>query len=245
MSNLPRSRDFSRRDLLKVGTGILGTGALTAWVSRQEQSVAAPPAIANDPSPANNDLTPEQALQRLMEGHQRFLTDTATIHIEGASQLRNVVHEQNPFAAILACSDSRVAPEILFDQGLGNLFVVRTAGNISSTEDIASLEFATLILGAKVIVVMGHTGCGAVKAAIKGGEVPGLISSLILAIRPAINRVKDQPGDLLENSIKANAINQVERLRISGVLSNLKKNGQLLIVPAYFDLETGKVSLLS
>src|SRR5262249_8904804 len=148
---------------------------------------------------------------------------------------------QNPFAVIVSCSDSRVPPEIIFDQALGELFVVRMAGNIVDDFAIGSIEYGVSVLGANLILVLGHSNCGAVDAAMKGLKFDNHIQEVLNAIRPAIGDVKDG----LENAIKANVKKVEETLKTSKpVLSNLIEKGSLRVVGGYYDLSTGKVELL-
>ncbi|MGJ5674478.1 MAG: carbonic anhydrase [Nostochopsis sp.] len=226
----------SRRNLLKLGTGAVGTGVLTAGVG--SQLIDSPKAIAKD------DISPDQALQELIEGNERFVKRKQK-NRNHYTRLVEVAKTQKPFASILGCADSRVPSEIIFDQGFGDLFVCRVAGNIAIAEEIGSLEFGSLVLGAKVIMVLGHERCGAVDATIKGAEVPGQIGSLLAAIKPGIEQSKNQPGDKLENACKANIVAQVEKLKKSPVLAQLIQENKLKIVGGYYDLDTGKVIMLS
>jgi carbonic anhydrase len=156
-----------------------------------------------------------------------------------------VAEGQAPFAALLGCADSRVPSEILFDQGLGDLFVCRIAGNIASSQEVGSLEFGTMVLGAKVIMVLGHSQCGAVKAALEGGRFPGQIGSVISSVQVVSEEAETTPeGDKLETAIKNNINHQVKTLNQSAVLGELIDKGQLKIVGAYYDLNTGEVSIL-
>ncbi|MFM7428085.1 MAG: carbonic anhydrase [Elainella sp.] len=161
------------------------------------------------------------------------------------ARITEVAAGQAPFAAILSCADSRVVPEIAFDQGIGNLFVVRVAGNIAITEDIASQEYAVGVLKAPLLMVLGHERCGAVDAALKGGELPGVIESLVFAIQPAIQASEGESGDRLTNAVKANVRLQVQRLQTSSVIASALQEGKLKIVGAYYDLDTGEISLVS
>ncbi|MGA9176521.1 MAG: carbonic anhydrase [Desulfobacterales bacterium] len=146
---------------------------------------------------------------------------------------------------MLSCSDSRVPPEILFDQGLGDLFVIRLAGNILDDAALASLEYAVEHLGVKYIMVLGHERCGAVEAALKGGEVPGHIGSLVKAIQPAVEKAKNQPGDLLDNAVRANITIVVQQLKSSEpILEELVKKGDLTVVGTRYDLDDGVVVIL-
>ena len=145
----------------------------------------------------------------------------------------------------MSCSDSRVPPEIIFDQGLGDLFVIRLAGNILDDAALGSLEYAVEHLGVKYIMVLGHERCGAVDAAVKGGEIPGHIGSLVKAIQPAVEKVKNLPGDLLDNAVRANVTMVVQQLKSSGpILEELVKKGDLAIAGARYDLDDGEVKIL-
>ncbi|WP_216856915.1 carbonic anhydrase [Acidisoma sp. S159] len=173
----------------------------------------------------------------------RFVAKQLTSFQEDLDILKqNTVAKQEPFAAVLACADSRVPVELVFDQSIGHVFVTRVAGNIASAEIIASLEYGAAVLGTRTILVLAHSGCGAVKAAMAGKAVPGQISTLYRFIRPAIDRAN---GDLTVAE-KVNAMIQAGLLRdASPVLSDLVKQGKLSIAAAYYDLGTGKVTLLA
>jgi carbonic anhydrase len=185
--------------------------------------------------------TPADALQRLIDGNKRFVGKQLTSFNDDLDILKqNTVDKQEPFAAVLSCADSRVPVELVFDQSIGHIFVTRVAGNIASAEIIASLEYGAAVLGTQVIMVMGHGGCGAVKAAIGGKAVPGQISALYRYIRPAI----DSAGPGLDATIVANAKIQAKLLRESSpVLAELLQQGKLQIVASTYDLATGKVTL--
>jgi carbonic anhydrase len=228
---------LSRRNLIKFGAGVVGTGAITAGLGSK--------LVFPDQAVAKDDMTPDQALQQLMDGNQRFLTGKRQNPRQDMARLREVAKTQKPFAAILSCADSRVPSEILFDQGFGDLFICRVAGNIATPEEIGSLEFGSLVLGSKVIMVMGHKRCGAVDATIKGAQVPGQIASLLDAIRPAVGRAKKETGDQLENTTKANVLVQVEKLKSSPVITQLIQEGKLKVVGGYYDLDTGAVTMVS
>lgn len=196
---------------------------------------------AQDGSTVSGDVTQ----QKLIVGNKRYV-DARPSHPNQTPQHRKVVAKgQHPFAAILSCSDSRVPPEILFDQGLGDLFVIRLAGNILDDAALASLEYAVEHLGVKYIMVLGHERCGAVEAALKGGEVPGHIGSLVKAIQPAVEKAKNQPGDLLDNAVRANITIVVQQLKSSEpILEELVKKGDLTVVGARYDLDDGVVVIL-
>ena len=167
--------NVNRRSLIKYGGGFIGTSFIATIMGNN---------LINPPiaEAQNKEITPDQALEKLVAGNDRFVNQKRTKRNQDQNRLTEVAQGQEPFAAILGCADSRVPAEIIFDQGLGDLFVCRVAGNIAPPEEIGSLEFGTLVLGAKVLMVMGHERCGAVKAAIKGGELPGQIGSLVKCI---------------------------------------------------------------
>jgi carbonic anhydrase len=259
MKQSSNQQTFSRRNLLQFGAGLIGAGTLTAWLGtgalaqtvERRAALAQPKPLGPDGLMAQADattgasLTADRALAQLMEGNQRFIAAKRLNPHQDMMRVAEVAAGQAPFAAILSCADSRVVPELAFDQGIGDLFVVRVAGNLATIEDIASDEFAVRVLGAPLIMVLGHGKCGAVEAAIKGGELPGVIESLVFAIQPAVQASEGEPGDRLTNAIKANVRLQVERLQSSSVLAAAVKASQLKIVGAYYDLETGEVSLVS
>ncbi|MEG4417357.1 carbonic anhydrase [Microcoleus sp. LAD1_D5] len=237
MNQNHRQFNLSRRNSLKFVAGAIGTGILAA---RAGADLAAP-----EPVIAQNDSTPEAALQKLMDGNQRFVDKKRQSPNQDLPRLLEVAVAQKPFAAILGCADSRFPSEIIFDQGLGDLFVCRVAGNVATPEEIGSLEFGTLVLGAKVLVVIGHKRCGAVDATLKGAQVPGQIGSLLDAIKPAVESSKNQTGDKLENASKANVVLQANKLKASPVISKLIAENKLKVVGGYYDLDTGRVTILS
>jgi len=181
-------------------------------------------------------------LTMLMDGNKRFVEKKRQNPNQDFARITEVAKGQQPFACILSCADSRVPPEIIFDQGFGDLFVCRVAGNIVTPEETGSEEYGTLVLGAKVLMVLGHERCGAVKAAIDGGKLPGQIGSLVEAILPAVKKSEGQPGDRLENAVKANVLMQVDKLKASPVIADLVKEKKLMVVGAYYDLDTATVS---
>jgi carbonic anhydrase len=191
---------------------------------------------------AQSNLSPDAALRQLMDGNQRFMARRLTLDQEDLAILRqNTAEKQEPFAAVLSCADSRVPVELVFDQSIGHVFVTRVAGNVATSEVIASLEYGAAVLGTKAILVLGHGNCGAVKATIEGKAVPGQISTLYPHIRPAV----DQAGSNLEAATKANAKIQAALLRqASTVISGLVKESKLKVVAGYYDIASGSVTLL-
>ena len=187
----------------------------------------------------------DQALRDLVAGNKRYAAARSIYPHQTAARRTQVARGQHPFAVILGCSDSRVPPEIVFDQGLGDLFVIRVAGNIVDDTVLGSIEYAAEHLGVRLVMVLGHKRCGAVDAAVKRGEAAGHISSLAEAIRPAVEKARGQPGDLLDNAVKANVERVVGQLQLSEpILVKLVKEGRLNIVGAYYDLESGVVDLI-
>lgn len=237
MNAMNQKGQLSRRNLLKFGAGVVGTGALTAGLGSK--------LVFPDQAVAQEDMTPDQALQSLMEGNQRFVKGKRENPRQNMARLTEVAKGQKPFASILGCADSRFPSEIIFDQGFGDLFICRVAGNLATPEEIGSLEFGSLVLGSKVIMVIGHEKCGAVDATIKGAQVPGQIASLLDAIKPAVERSSNQTGDQLENAVKANVLYQIEKLKASPVISQLIEEDKLKVVGGYYDLDTGAVTMVS
>jgi carbonic anhydrase len=193
-------------------------------------------------------VSPDEALERLMQGNARFVSGHLT-HAgpEEIAEARSSVSKgQSPFAVIVGCSDSRVGPEIVFDQGLGDLFVVRTAGEVVDSAALGSVEYAVEHLGSSLIVVLGHESCGAVAAAVAEAKAPGHIAAVLEAIEPAVKQTKGNPGDPVENAVRAQALDVAKQLQgAEPILSERVQSGKLKIVAARYDLSTGKVELLA
>ena len=222
---------LGRREFLG---GALSTTAIGA-VAHAGIELASP-----EEAHAQSSLTPDEALRQLMAGNERFAANklTSIEHDLTALKDRNV-DKQEPFAAVLACADSRVPVELVFDQTIGQIFVTRVAGNMVTPEIIASLEYGVAVLGVEILLVLGHTGCGAVKAAMKADSVPGQISALYPYLRPAV----EQSGGDLNKAIIANAKIQAGLLRTSSpVIRDAIKAGKLRESGVY-DLATGQVCL--
>jgi carbonic anhydrase len=199
------------------------------------------------PKPKNN-IGPDAALARLIKGNRRYVGGAMKSH-DFISERPALAMGQNPFAGILSCADSRVAPEYAFDTGRGDVFICRVAGNFANDESIASFEYGVAVLGLPLIVVLGHGSCGAVASTIKavkdGASFPGHIPTLINAIRPAVKASLKEPGDLLANSTKENVRINVEKLKAAGpILSQAVKEGRLKIVGGVYDLNDGMVDWL-
>jgi carbonic anhydrase len=229
---------LARRNVLKLVTATAVSLAAAPYV-----------AAAKTPPKAENVLSPDGALDRLMAGNRRY--------VDGVSRRHDFKHErealsagQNPFAAILSCADSRIAPEFCFDTARGDVFVCRVAGNFASDEMIASLEYAVSVLNTPLIMVLGHESCGAVDAAIKslkdGTTLPGHLPSLVDAIAPAVKAVQGQSGDTLANAIRRNVALNVDKLKgTAPVLKSYADDKKIRVVGGVYALKTGSVDLLS
>jgi carbonic anhydrase len=191
-------------------------------------------------------ITGDQALKKLLAGNERYREARPERPNQTLDRRREVADGQRPFAVILGCSDSRVPPEIIFDQGLGDLFIVRVAGGVVDNMVLGSIEYAVSHLKTPLIVVLGHSNCGAVTATLSGHhELPGQLGSVTVSIQPAVDLVGDQPGDRVNRASKANAKMIAERLRNSKpVLFNAIQTSGLLIAAAYYNLSTGSVEIL-
>ena len=223
---------LSRRDALRHGLTATTASVLGGGLKLPLRSAASPRAVT----------TPSEALDELMAGNKRFVDLQLTAHDHDLSILKqHTEQQQEPFAAVLSCADSRVPVELIFDQTIGHIFVTRVAGNITTPEIIASLEYGAAVLGTKAILVLGHANCGAVKAAINGKDVPGQISALFPHLGPAVV----QAGGDVERTTKANAKLQAALLRRSSVvIADMCKAEKVRVVAAYYDLGTGVVTQL-
>jgi carbonic anhydrase len=237
-----------RRFLVAAGT-TLGAAALTACAANDqgaksgstETPAAAAPAGGGGPAVEPPITTGEQALQRLQEGNARFVSNQAGHADEGTERRVAVSEAQHPFATILGCVDSRVPIELVFDRGLGDLVVVRSAGEVLDRSVTGSLEFGVAELGTPLLLVLGHQRCGAVDATIKALDAEGDISYLVEALQPAVRQAAGRPGDRLTNAIHANVDLVLAQLRRSTVIGPLEKSGKLKLAGAYYELDTGKV----
>ena len=204
----------------------------------------APAAAASHGDDHGAGLDAEEALAKLLQGNKRYVAGKPLHPNNSAKHRTQVATGQHPFAIIVSCSDSRVPPEVLFDQGLGDLFVIRSAGHVVDDFALGSIEYAVEHLGSKLIVVLGHERCGAVDATVKGGEAPGHIKSVVEAIRPAVAKAKGKHGDVLCNAVKSNVKMTAEKIKGAGpILTEPIEDGLLKIVGAYYDLDTGAVEM--
>ncbi|GFE74383.1 carbonic anhydrase [Novosphingobium sp. TCA1] len=226
----------SRRELLET---LAATGAVAAiGLGATAPALAAAPEAGPD-----NTLTPEQALKEVMDGNARFVAGAPTAHLKDLAIIKARAAEgQWPVVGVLSCADSRVPVEMVFDEPIGRLFVTRVAGNITTPEIIASLEYGVAVLGIKAVVVMGHSSCGAVKAAIENPEVPGQISALFPALLPAVYMSASSDPMVVT---RQNAVIQAATLINSSPVVEAKvKAGELKVVPAVYDVATGRVEML-
>ena len=189
-------------------------------------------------------MTPQEAVKELMDGNKRYLTDQSEHPNRNLERRQELTSNQAPFAIIVSCSDSRVAPEIIFDQGLGDLFVVRVAGNVISETELESIKYSALYLKSSTILVMGHENCGAVDAVIQNNTT--IIPEIAKLIYPAVKRAKQKnTSDLLKRSIQINAMNMANVLKNSPDLQPLMRSKQISINASYYDLTTGSVKILN
>ena len=230
--------ELTRRDLLRLG--VLTAGAV---------ALGGPAAQAASPGPAGPPAG--EVLKRLLEGNQRFMKGETSNPRRGPDDFRPLAEGQRPMAVIVGCSDSRVPPELLFDQGVGDLFVIRVAGNVvkgAGAPVKGSIEYGVAELGASLVMVLGHSECGAVKAAIKHLDdkdaLPGAIEPLVNSIRPAVVKARSMQGNLLDNALRANVAIGVDLLRgLQPIVAPAVKRGQVKVVGAMYDLRTGSVTL--
>ena len=187
-------------------------------------------------------VSPADALKQLLDGNQRFVDGKTEHPNQDAARRDQLVAGQHPFAAILSCSDSRATPEIIFDRRLGDLFIVRDAGNVPNAVVLESLHYAVAHLGSRIILVLGHSNCGAVTATLAGhtGDVPEIAK----LIRPAVEKSKGQPGDVLDNAIRENVRLTVSQLSAWKPLAESIKRGDIQVVGGIYDLQTGRVTLI-
>jgi carbonic anhydrase len=231
---------LSRRGLLGFFGAAATALALVGSVSAKE---------AKKPPKPQNIVSPDASLQLLMKGNERY--------VDGVSRRHDFKHErealvggQNPYAGILSCADSRIAPEYAFDSGRGDLFVCRVAGNFANDDSIASMEYAVAVLGTPLIMVLGHDACGAVDATIKSLKdnttLPGHLPSLVASLTPAVKAVSGSPGNPLDNAIRQNVIDNVAKLKsATPILNSSVEQGKLKVVGGIYRLGDGRVDMIS
>jgi carbonic anhydrase len=241
----------------QTGEAVVHKGALRRRFLKAAGGVAASLALLQPgfakgrrPSPKpQNDIPPAAALKRLMAGNERYVEGRSLRH-DFKREREALVGGQNPYAAVLSCADSRIAPEYAFDSGRGDLFVCRVAGNFANDDTVASLEYATAILGTPLCFVLGHESCGAVDATIKSlrdnTTLPGHLPSLVDNLAPSVEASADQPGDKLQNAIRQNVVDTVAKLKsATPILKSAVEQGKLSIVGGVYRLKDGKVELIA
>jgi carbonic anhydrase len=233
------SNGIGRRDLMKFGAAAaiaLATGG------------ASPAARAAEGAPTS--LSPQEALAQLKTGNERFVSHPELCTMDLAQSRSDVAGHQAPWATVVACADSRVAPELVFGgHGVGELFVSRDAGNLINVETLGTIEYGAAVLGSPLVVILAHTACGAVKAACdvvtKNATFPGVIGRMIGPIVPAALAVRNDPGDFADNTAKESAKRTAANLpSVSKIVSDLVGAGKVKIVAAIYDLQTGVVTYL-
>lgn len=240
----PKLDISSRRNFMQLGA--LSALALTSQIIPGLAKAAQPDAPL---AKQQNLQSPDEALATLMAGNQRY--------VDGVAKRHDFLHErealtggQNPFAAVLSCADSRIAPEYAFDSGRGDIFAVRVAGNFVNDDGLGSLEYAVAVLNTPLIMVLGHDKCGAISAAIKAEKedavFPGHIQRLADRLKGAVEKVEDMPGDMLANATKQNVRDAVIELSSrSPLIAERVKDGKLKIVGSVYRLTTGRVDIVS
>jgi carbonic anhydrase len=191
-------------------------------------------------------MSAEAALKLLLDGNQRFVAGKLEHPNQTPERRAEVAKGQHPFASVLACSDSRTPPEIIFDRGLGDIFTVRVAGNVADQVEIESLDYSVKHLGVRVVMVLGHRRCGAVIAAVEGheGTADQDVGPMLSELRPAVAKSKGMPGDPVENAVRENVKLVMKKLASSSELSAMVKSGELKIVGGIYDLDTGTIEML-
>ncbi len=203
--------------------------------------VSASGLFAADAHPVKT-VDPETAIAKLQAGNARYASKSDSSSKPTAKARAATAQSQHPFAIVVGCADSRTSPEIIFDQNIGDLFVIRTAGNLVDDYALGSIEYAVEHLGARLIVVLGHERCGAVKAAVASGSAPGHVGSIVKEIRTSVNAVSKYPGDVLVNSINENVYRVADKIGRKAALGPLAP--QVRVVRAVYDLDSGKVEWL-
>jgi carbonic anhydrase len=238
-----------RRTVFPILLSFLFLLPLYLWAGHNESTAAQnAPASVHASSPAASQ-NPNDVLAELLRGNKRFVKSASLYsNQDGKRRTETALNGQKPLATILSCSDSRVPLEIIFDQGIGDIFVIRIAGNIADKTEVGSIEYGVGHLGTPLLIVLGHTKCGAVTAAVKNSDVGGSIPSLIERIKPAVlkaraNHQEQSEDELIMNSIKANVFQSIEDIfKASEKVGMLVREGKLKVIGALYDIETGVVS---
>jgi len=232
---------------MKKFSWILCALTVSLWANEAKPAVKPVPAPAPTSAPVVHapevkaGPSPDDALRKLIAGNQRYVNATLAHEHQTAERRSETSASQSPFAVIVSCSDSRVPPEVIFDQGVGDLFVVRSAGEVVTEVGIGSIEYAVEHLNTPLILVMGHERCGAVKATVDGGDAPGSIGSICALIKPAVDKAKTQGGDILDAAIKNNVSNVADKIAASPIIKKAVAEGRVKIMKGYYDLDEGVV----
>src|SRR4030088_2500115 len=240
LENLAHRAQPSRRGLLRfLDTAAAGL-ALTGAASAKE--------VKTPPKP-QNEISPAAALERLMKGNARYVDGDSRRH-DFKREREALVGGQNPYAGILSCADSRIAPEYAFDSGRGDLFVCRVAGNFANDDTVASMEYTVAMLGTPLIMVLGHDSCGAVSATIKSLKdnvpLPGHLPSLVANIAPAVSAASKRSGDLLDAAIRQNVVDNVAKLKsATPILNAAVEQRKLSVVGGIYRLKDGKIEIIA
>ena len=243
---------YKMKSLNLIVVLVLGLFIMTACAQKEMETETTSVQLSSDVMTAEDqeEITPEQIIQGLKEGNERYVNNNLTPR-DLQSQVKATASGQFPEAIIISCVDSRVPVEHVFDKGVGDIFVARVAGNFSNEDILGSSEFATAVAGSKVVVVMGHESCGAVKAAIDGVEM-GNITAMLDKIEPAIEMTQNFDGeqstsnnDYVTEVVNNNVINTIAEMREnSPIIAELERNGEVVIAGAFYDLDTGRVTFL-
>src|SRR6202790_4309622 len=230
----------SRRGLLRLfGAAAVGLALAGSAGAKEDKK----------PPKPQNAVSPDASLELLMKGNKRYVEGESRRH-DFKREREALVEGQNPYAGILSCADSRIAPEYAFDSSRGDLFVCRVAGNFANTDTIASMEYAVAMLGTPLIMVLGHDACGAVDATIKSLKddttLPGHLPSLVTSLTPAVKAVSGKPGDPLDNATRQNVTDNVAKLKsATPILSAAVERRKLKVVGGIYRLKDGRVEMIS
>src|SRR5450755_2220570 len=240
LENLAHQAQPSRRGVLQLfGAAAAGVALAGAAFAKDKKG----------PPKPQNTISPDAALERLMTGNKRYVEGESRRH-DFRREREALVGGQNPYAGILSCADSRIAPEYAFDSGRGDLFVCRVAGNFANDDTVASMEYAVAMLGTPLLLVLGHDSCGAVDATIKSLKdntvLPGHLPSLVTALAPAVKAVSQHEGNPLDNAIRQNVIDNVAKLKsATPILSAAVEQGKLKVVGGIYRLGDGRVEMIT
>ena len=203
------------------------------------------PSINNSSNSSEESEEAEQSLEKLLSGNENYLSGNITPNIDASLRTDLATNGQHPYAIVITCSDSRVPAELIFDSSLGDIFVIRTAGNVVSDFEIGSVEYGAEHLESPLVLVLGHTKCGAVTAATEGGEAGGKIQSIVDEITPSVQKAKDEGAeDVLSTAIEFNVMNSVSKILSSDIIKELVEEGKVEVVGGVYDINTGTITII-